>query len=581
MKNILLFFALLFPFFVSAQEDNQAQKDSLRNVIRTTDGKEKITAYMRLANIYYAEVRHDAQKIDALFALYDELDAEAERQGDNTNRGAVWVNKLQALVGLHQYDEVIKLAPDYLAFLEKKQEWEMYYRLYTPLINTYTEQGNDDEALATAQKMFEHAKANNNNSGMGLAFFNMAKIYSGQRRFTEVEECYRKSIALLQDEKSMLNVLTDAHYQLGICLIAQTRYDEAVQLADEMEDVVKRFEEATGVPQPIAYRQRCAIYLDAYSLSGQYDKAEIYYNELERVTNGKFVDYEMKAYILASHKQYAEALEVINKGIEEASPSFKLQLMGAKMMILSRQANSEEIEQLFRESIELLIDTQNDKMNAQLDEIRTQYEVDKHIAEKNRNRNYFLFALGGCLLLAIALAIWIHHSRAIVKKNRGLYRQIKEQDRLAEELEAMTQQYDQIAQLIPPTAEEEVAVAENVNLPGNQQQRKLVSRLREILLNDNYFANYDIDLQKLTSEIATNRTYLFEALKAVTGKTPMEYITYLRLDEAKRLLDNPTLTIETIALDCGFNTSRTLYRQFRDRYRISPTEYRKMARMEI
>jgi transcriptional regulator GlxA family with amidase domain len=57
----------------------------------------------------------------------------------------------------------------------------------------------------------------------------------------------------------------------------------------------------------------------------------------------------------------------------------------------------------------------------------------------------------------------------------------------------------------------------------------------------------------------------------------MEFITYLRLDEAKRLLDNSDLTIENIAYECGFNTSRTFYTQFRERYRITPAAYRRVA----
>jgi AraC-like DNA-binding protein len=77
--------------------------------------------------------------------------------------------------------------------------------------------------------------------------------------------------------------------------------------------------------------------------------------------------------------------------------------------------------------------------------------------------------------------------------------------------------------------------------------------------------------------MATNRAYLFDAIKTVTGKTPMVFINHLRLDEAKRLLDNTPLTIETIACECGFTTSSTFYRQFRDRYQITPAAYRKMA----
>jgi AraC-like DNA-binding protein/Flp pilus assembly protein TadD len=587
MKNSLLLFVLLFPCFIVAQDDNQAQKDSLKAVIaHTTDGKEKIDAYIRLTNIYYFEARYDEQKRDTLFALYDKIDVEAEKMGDDITRGNIRVNRLNVLNTRKQYDEVIKLAPTYLDFAEKKQLWNGYFQLYLPFITTYRSQGKGDEALALAQKMYDYAKGINNNSGMGMAFFSMASIYRDQSRPTEQEKCLRDAIALLQDDSSMSNLLANCYDRLGTCLVAQKRYDDAIQTADEMEKVIKRYEEVSGASQPSAWFGQHLVYISAYIQSNQFDKAEIYCNKAEQMTNGEAVFYEERATILASRGQYKEALEMADKAIEFAKPTSKLQAMGAKMMIFLKKEGSGDSEQLFDEIITLLLSKHNDEMNAQLDEIRTQYEVDKHIAEKQRNRNYFLFALGGCLLLAIALGIWIYHSRTIVKKNRGLYRQIKEQDRLADELEAMSRQYEQMTQLDEKDTDVETGRAPSLHiphapsLPGNKQQRQLVSHLREFLLKDRYFANYDLDIQNLVPEMATNRTSLFEAIKTVTGKTPMEFINSLRLDEAKRLLDNPDLTIETIALDCGFTTSSTFYRQFRERYRITPAEYRKIASQE-
>ena len=202
-------------------------------------------------------------------------------------------------------------------------------------------------------------------------------------------------------------------------------------------------------------------------------------------------------------------------------------------------------------------------------EVQRSIEVQLKEEKLKRNQHYLFFALGGCVLLAIALGIWINRNRTIVKKNRDLYRQIKEQDRLAEELEAMSKQYEQI-----------VETGRAPSLPGSQQQRQLVSRLRDFLLKERYYAKFDIDIQELILKMSTNRTYLFEALKAVTGKTPMEFLNCLRLDEAKQLLDVSDLNVETIAFECGFSTDRTFYRQFRDRYRITPTEYRNIAKKQ-
>jgi len=158
-KNKHIFFILLLwiPYIGLSQTSTQSQKDSLRNRITQTEGKEKLDTYMRLTNIYYAE-NQDKSKRDTLFMLYDELDAEAIRQGNDKQRAVVRANKLLILNGTQQYDEVIRLAPGYLEFVEKIQDWNKYYQLYNPYIAAYRLKGDNDSALVIARYMYEHAK---------------------------------------------------------------------------------------------------------------------------------------------------------------------------------------------------------------------------------------------------------------------------------------------------------------------------------------------------------------------------------------------------------------------------------------
>ncbi|GHV54201.1 hypothetical protein FACS1894181_18090 [Bacteroidia bacterium] len=161
------------------------------------------------------------------------------------------------------------------------------------------------------------------------------------------------------------------------------------------------------------------------------------------------------------------------------------------------------------------------------------------------------------------------------RKNRGLYRQIKEQDRLAEEIEQMRQRY------AVPVETQRIASLQNAdNKNADEQQLQLAVRLREYLLADKHFAQPDMDTAELINALGTNRTYLFEAMKAVTSQTPQDYINVPRLEEAKRLLDTTDELIENIAAMSGYKTSRTFYRLFRERYNISPAEYRKMKNRE-
>ena len=56
----------------------------------------------------------------------------------------------------------------------------------------------------------------------------------------------------------------------------------------------------------------------------------------------------------------------------------------------------------------------------------------------------------------------------------------------------------------------------------------------------------------------------------------MDYVNKLRLEKARKMLDEcPELTIENISQQCGFAYS-TLYRLFKEHYKLNPAEYRKV-----
>jgi len=247
----------------------------------------------------------------------------------------------------------------------------------------------------------------------------------------------------------------------------------------------------------------------------------------------------------------------------------KLQPKGLKMMILIAAGEAQSAYDLFSEIITELDTKHNANFTAQLDEIRTEYEVERHIAERKRNRNYFLFALAGCMLLTLLVGGLFYYNRIISIKNRGLYMRIKEQDRLADKLSWMTSDKE-VIQL----DKDENPVA------GDKQQRELITRLRSYLDNDRNFAKPDIGRDDLVGILGTNKNILSDAVKAVSGKTLMEYIRNMQLEEARRMLENHSeLTIEAIAFDCGFNAPNTFYRLFQKHYEISPAEYRKISRL--
>jgi transcriptional regulator GlxA family with amidase domain len=67
-------------------------------------------------------------------------------------------------------------------------------------------------------------------------------------------------------------------------------------------------------------------------------------------------------------------------------------------------------------------------------------------------------------------------------------------------------------------------------------------------------------IQHLASLVAMSPRNLSRVFKEKTGTTVLEYLTLLRLEFAKTMLNNPEFTIEYIASKCGFKTARQLQR---------------------
>lgn len=89
-------------------------------------------------------------------------------------------------------------------------------------------------------------------------------------------------------------------------------------------------------------------------------------------------------------------------------------------------------------------------------------------------------------------------------------------------------------------------------------------------------ASEKISLQSLAEEFGFNYTYLSYLFKKTLGRSPSEYVTQCRIDQAKRLLrQSEERSVKEISSAVGYDDPYYFSRVFKAATGLSPSEYRK------
>ncbi len=86
---------------------------------------------------------------------------------------------------------------------------------------------------------------------------------------------------------------------------------------------------------------------------------------------------------------------------------------------------------------------------------------------------------------------------------------------------------------------------------ADKAEHAFVKKVREIV--EANFINYDFSVEQLCKLVFMSHSQLHRKLEALTGCSPNKFIRILRINKAKELLTNPTTSIASVALDCGYN----------------------------
>src|ERR1051326_7509447 len=84
------------------------------------------------------------------------------------------------------------------------------------------------------------------------------------------------------------------------------------------------------------------------------------------------------------------------------------------------------------------------------------------------------------------------------------------------------------------------------------------------------------DLRVAASAAGYSPYHYHRLFKELFGETPLEYVSRLRFEEAKRLLCISSLTVSDVCLDVGYESLASFSTAFSVRYGCPPTEFRRI-----
>jgi len=574
--HLLLF---LFICFVSAttvsgqNNDFQHKKDSILQVIASAKGEEKLKAYDTLLHLIE---NYQPSELDLMLQYANDFLCEARKQQNEKYEALACFSELSYLWNFWRFNEFEQKANEYLPLL-KKNNLNYYYQTYNILISHQfqSEQVSVDYVLKKLKQIYAEATKENHLFGIASISGTLTKMYIKMGYYEDAEryakETIEKGFELVKKKPGFYEYATvsSGYFFLAYALLEQKKINELRAVVFDWKKHMTDCKRKIGRDDThlaMYFMYNAYICLDQRKIN----KAELYCDSMQPIAVPMEEHYiwRLKASIYEYRNEFENTIGYIDKLIDNTLKFEKIRFMKDKARILGKMGRLEEAHAIYNEIIHLNDSLQRIENNLQLHEVRMEYEVDKLVAEKERQRIIIFSLIGGCILLAISLVIWMYFSRKIDRKNRSLALQIKELTAQQEE-----QTNEMPAETFFETETENPEDVDN-NLCVENRLDKLCIAVRNFLHKDKVYRDSSITQEFIIKKLKTNRHIFAEAMESCLKMKFIDYLNLLRLKDAAQLLEQSEQSIEVISKIAGFGTVQNFRRQFNDKYNMTPKDYR-------
>ena len=124
--------------------------------------------------------------------------------------------------------------------------------------------------------------------------------------------------------------------------------------------------------------------------------------------------------------------------------------------------------------------------------------------------------------------------------------------------------------ILPDSQESEEMQSDYSMLDAMDQQ--LIKNIEQYVMQN--MSRGQISLEEMSSAMGMGRVPFFHRIRNLTGKTPAELVRDMRLKHACILLKRTNINMSELATNVGFMTAENFINIFREKFGMSPLEYR-------
>lgn len=472
---------------------------------------------------------------------------------------------------------------------EVKNNPQLLMGLLSTMMECYRMNNNMERAMLTAVEVIRLAKELEDKAESGRAYQFMAIITFRQNNKKLADNYFSLAEKYLKESG---NVEYLYHFNLSIAdlMTDYKEYDKAYRYIKQAEVNLTQMEaNSADLPMPegqIAYEQGrlYALASEVAIKDGNGREASIYYQKF--MASPCATDSRSKIFIvpyLLDAREYHKAISISQERIE--SLSAETDTIGENMaaalnyMIRAYEKTGDKDKALTYSKQSLSLNTKirnKDRESAAL-ELATIYDVQEkeaHIVNQEnalQRRNMLLIASIIIIMLSVVtIVLVIRNMKRIKNKNLAMVRQIKEMQVYREKIEQLQEQ-----KLKSLQGDE----AKNIEEDGKLTISEIFSIADQKIRHEKLYLNPNITRDDIIDILNVKRADFIQAIKESTGMSFTDYINGIRMEEAILLLDKD-ISLNLVAERSGFGSTRTFYRQFNDRYNMSPSEYKKLVKQE-